>query len=104
MAMTNRTGTAGSNFMWSGGSDDLLMGMGGEDQLIDGGRYGQDDPDSFEGGAGNDVIYSHWGVDQLSGGAGDDLLISRSDAGRTRDRPESRPAQGLSRRAAHQHR
>ena len=81
MAWTTKYGTVNIDFMYSTRYDDVLLGGSSDDILVDGGKRGQTDLDSYQGGNGNDRIYSHWGVDYLSGGEGHDHLISRSDAG-----------------------
>ncbi len=73
-------GGSGGTFLATIGADSI-MGNDDDNVLIDAGGRSQTGTDSFDGGGGEDVIYSHWGSDVLSGGDGHDHLISRSDAG-----------------------
>ncbi len=71
------TGNSGQNRLSGGDGDDVVS-----DQSLDAvkfyyGTYAVADSDVLEGGAGNDVLYSHGGVDTLDGGAGDDTLYLR---------------------------
>jgi Ca2+-binding RTX toxin-like protein len=81
MARTIRKGTTRDDFMRSGAGDDVIQALNGRDVVVDGGRYGQSDPDTLDGGWGEDMLYAHWGSDSLVGGIGHDHLVSRSDAG-----------------------
>lgn len=62
------SGTAGGQ-LWGNGGDDILQGLGGNDEL-DGG----DGNDILHGGGGNDWLYGGSGNDSLSGGADNDRL------------------------------
>jgi Ca2+-binding RTX toxin-like protein len=80
---TDETATAGNDVLRTTDLNGKLSGGAGDDYILDGGKMGDADKDTFSGGDGNDTIRSHWGSDVLIGGAGDDILVSRSDAGET---------------------
>ena len=50
-------------------SDNILMGLGGNDRL-----YGGSGNDIVNGGGGNDILYGYAGDDILNGGVGDDII------------------------------
>jgi Ca2+-binding RTX toxin-like protein len=67
---------AGSNFgdrITGDANPNVLSGLGGDDTL-DGGVGAVFDPDTLDGGAGNDVLLGRDGSDFLRGGAGADVL------------------------------
>lgn len=73
LALCEREGASGGDFVYGDGGDDFL--------------YGQDGDDSIWGGSEDDDIYGELGNDTLSGEAGDDAILG--DRGGIRDRYET---------------
>jgi Ca2+-binding RTX toxin-like protein len=68
-------GNAQANAVTGGQGDDVIYGLGGDDQLS-----GGEGDDGVMGGAGADVLYGNGGNDLLVGGAGDDALAGGAGA------------------------
>lgn len=66
-------GTAGSDTLSGGGSDDRVFGQAGDDQLSGGGGN-----DELAGSTGNDLVNGGDGNDNMGGGQGNDTMIGGS--------------------------
>jgi Ca2+-binding RTX toxin-like protein len=63
------TGNALDNIIWGGGSNDVLSGLDGNDELQAGGGN-----DTLSGGDGDDYLNGSSGADVYTGGAGSDFI------------------------------
>jgi Ca2+-binding RTX toxin-like protein len=73
-----RTGNQNANTLRGTSSDDVIYGLGGNDDIFGQGDddrlYGGEGRDDIEGGGGEDYIVGGKGRDTLFGGRGDDFI------------------------------